>query len=120
MTGGDDGKTDELLEVIRQTRARYITGFPSRLDHLLALSDNPTPDQLDALRIAVHRMVGLSATLGFHAVGALAAELEKIAGAHTSTAAFNAEAARRVIHSMPAALARDRETPPAWAEPGLE
>ena len=114
---GADGNTDEFLEVIRDTRARYVAGFAQQLDHLRALADNPTGDQLQALRTAVHRMVGLSGTLGFHSVGAQAADLEVIIEASLVSARFDPEAARRLIQSIEAAFTRDLSMPPSWAVP---
>ena len=118
MPGGADGNTDEFLDVIRATRARYVAGFGAQLDLLRTLTDKPSRDQLETLRTAVHRMVGLSATLGFRSVGALAAELEDIVVA--TGGGFDRDAAMRVIQSMTDAMARDLDTPPAWAEPDLE
>ena len=94
MTGGADGNTDEFLEVIRETRARYVAGFADQLDHLRALGDNPTHDQLQALRTAVHRMVGLSGTLGFRSVGTQAAELEALVETSLVSGRFDPDAVR--------------------------
>ena len=114
---GADGNTDEFLEVIRETRARYVAGFADQLDHLRVLADNPTHDQLQALRTAVHRMVGLSGTLGFGSVGALAADLEGIVEASVVTGRFDPQDGRRLLQSMEAAFTRDLSTPPSWAVP---
>ena len=120
MTDGADANADEFLDVIRATRARYASSFSAQVDHLRTLSDNPTHDQFKTLRTAVHRMVGLSSTLGFHSVGALVAELESILDANVVSGAFDGDAVRRVIESMDAAFARDLDTPPSWVSADLE
>jgi CheY-like chemotaxis protein len=120
MTAGADGSTDEFLAVIRETRARYVAGFPNQLDQLRSLSASPTLDQLQALRTAVHRMAGLSGTLGFHAVGAQAAELETLVETSLASGTFGPDGASRLIASIASAFARDLATPPGWAAPEAE
>ncbi len=120
MSGGADGNTDEFLDVIRETRARYVAGFADQLDHLRALGDNPTQDQLQAFRTVVHRMAGLSGTVGFRSVGVQAAELEALVETSLVSGRVDPDAVRRLIQSMGAAFTRDLSSPPAWAIPAAQ
>lgn len=109
---------DEFLQVMRDTRSRYVAGFADQLDHLRSLaSAAPTPDLLHTLRSVAHRMAGLSGTVGFRSVGAGAAEIESLIDAASATNAFDSKRALELIGALGEAFTRDLASPPSWAAP---
>lgn len=118
MTDRPEADSDEFLEVMRDTRARYVAGFADQLDHLRSLaSGEPTPEQLQALRTVAHRMAGLSGTLGFRTVGAQATELESLVESAIAVGNFDSGHALGVIQTLGDAFTRDLASPPSWAAP---
>ena len=118
MTGSDTGGNDEFLEVMRDTRARYVAGFADQLDHMRSLSAEAARDgQLAALRTVAHRLAGLSGTLGFRSVGSEAADLESLVEAALSGRPFDRDMAHEAIQRISDAFNRDLSNPPSWAAP---
>lgn len=118
MADRPEADSDEFLEVMRDTRSRYVAGFADQLDHVRSLaSGEPTPEQLQALRTVAHRMAGLSGTLGFRTVGAQAAELESLIESGIAFSNFDSAHVNSVIQALGEAFTRDLAAPPAWAAP---
>ena len=118
MTDRPEADSDEFLEVMRDTRSRYVAGFADQLDHLRSLaSGEPSPEQLQALRTVAHRMAGLSGTLGFRTVGAQASELESLVESALAFSNFDSAQTLGVIHTLGDAFTRDLAAPPSWAAP---
>ena len=116
MSDSAQGGNDELLEVMRETRARYVAGFAGQLDHLRSLSaDAAREGQLAALRTVAHRLAGLSGTLGFGTVGSEAADLESLAEAGLAGRGFDRDTALDAIQRISDAFNADLANPPSWA-----
>lgn len=118
MVDRPSGDTDEFLEVMRETRTRFVAGFADQLDHLRGLtSGTPSSEQLHALRTVAHRMAGLSGTMGFKTVGAHAVELEALADQALASGIFDGTQAATLIQALGEAFNRDLASPPSWAAP---
>lgn len=118
MVDRPSGDTDEFLEVMRETRTRFVAGFADQLDHLRGLTAGvPSSDQLQALRTVAHRMAGLSGTMGFKTVGAHAVELETLADQALASGVFDGDHAVTLIQALGEAFNRDLASPPGWASP---
>lgn len=118
MTDRHEADSDEFLEVMRDTRSRYVAGFADQLDHLRSLaSGEPSPEQLQALRTVAHRMAGLSGTLGFRTVGGQASDLESLVESAIAFNNFDSAQTLGVIQTLGEAFNRDLGAPPPWAMP---
>ena len=119
MADSAPGGNDEFLEVMRDTRARYVAGFAGQLDHMRSLSADAARDgQLAALRIVAHRLAGLSGTLGFPPVGTEAADFETLVDAALAGRRFDREAALESVQRISDAFDADLSNPPPWTVPG--
>ena len=115
MSDSGAAGSDDFLDVMRDTRARYVAGFADQLDHMRSLIAQTGEGRLAALRTIAHRMAGLSGTLGFQTVGAAAADLEALVEAAHSSDAFSRDAALALIQRIGDAFRADLATPPSWA-----
>lgn len=116
MIGGP-GETDEFVALMRETRGRYIAGFPAQLDHFRTLVDAGTGDAPAALRSAVHRMAGLAGTLGFHAVSTEAGRFEMLLARAVDGTPLEPSAAGAAIEAIGDAFTSDLSNPPVWETP---
>jgi len=118
MTGPEGRGTDDFLDVMRDTRSRYVAGFADQLDKLRELaSASPTEQGLTALRGLAHRMAGLSGTLGFRDVAVHASELEGLIDTALAAGHIDPARALSVIDSIGDAFTRGLASPPDWALP---
>jgi chemotaxis protein histidine kinase CheA len=119
MGDSAQGEDDEFLAVMRDTRARYVAGFADQLDHMRSLSEQvPGPSQethLEQLRVAAHRLAGLSGTLGFQDVGTEALVLEALVNAALYGRPFDQRQAQAAIERLSEAFETGLANPPAWA-----
>jgi HPt (histidine-containing phosphotransfer) domain-containing protein len=116
MTVPAQGDNDEFLEVMRETRARYVAGFAGQLDHMRRLSAGSGGEgELAELRTVAHRLAGLSGTLGFKRVGAEAAGFEDLIDHAIAGRAFDRDAALDCIQRLSEAFDAENSQPPPWA-----
>lgn len=116
MPAHDDSDSDAFLEVMRDTRSRYVAGFADQLDRLRELvSAEPTGERLAALGTLAHRMAGLSGTVGFRDVATHASELESLVDTSRAGSALDAARALAIIESISDAFTRGLASPPEWA-----
>src|SRR5688500_12508568 len=115
MSDSGTAGSDDFLDVMRDTRARYVAGFADQLDHMRSLVAQTGDGRLAALRTVAHRMAGLSGTLGFRTVGTAAADLEALVESASSSEAFARDSAAGLIQRIGNAFTEDLASPPSWA-----
>jgi HPt (histidine-containing phosphotransfer) domain-containing protein len=108
-------ETDQFLEVMRETRARFAAGFADQLDRMRRQTAGAGGQpELDALKRTAHQIAGLSGTLGFAGAGAEAADLEAEVDAALAGGAFDASRALAQIARIAEAFDAERGKPAPW------
>jgi DNA-binding response OmpR family regulator/HPt (histidine-containing phosphotransfer) domain-containing protein len=115
----DDGSFDvaEVELVLRDSRKRFIVSLPGHCDTLDALAGGaPAKESVDAARKVLHRLAGLSGTLGFARTSAEAARFEDAVSGSPAIA----DTLRAAAAALRQAFASDlTDAAPEWSQPVL-
>src|SRR4051812_8948121 len=109
--------SDELAQVLDETRARFVASFVTDCDAIAGLLEeavlDTTGDPATDLTSRLHRLIGLPGTIGFPTVSRRALELEGLLGAGV----IDAPLARVALEKMRRAFTHDLADAPAMAAP---
>jgi DNA-binding response OmpR family regulator len=105
----DDG-SDDLARVLRESRDRFVSGFPDRCDEIRARI--AARASADDIRARVHRLVGLAGTIGFPTVSKRAADLEDYFQSHGT---YDTSAALNMMDGVADGFGADGAAMPEWS-----
>jgi DNA-binding response OmpR family regulator/HPt (histidine-containing phosphotransfer) domain-containing protein len=106
----------DLTAFMKEARQKFVVGFQAKCDrihHLLRWSEAEFPLVKDEVHDLVHRLVGLSGSMGFPTVSQRAAQLEALLDERPEGSSL--EPARHQLDLIREAFTYDLVSPPAWS-----